>query len=145
MGALLIIAELFIPGGIAGTFGLGLVITSLWMLSSSIWQLLLFLVIFFVAISIIIYILFKIISREKFKNTLVLSLKMDKEDGFISGREEESLVGQRGITLSILRPVGKIKIAGKIYTASSEDKFIDANKQVEVVEVDGIKIIVMEV
>lgn len=145
IGGLLIIAELFIPGGVSGTIGAVLVFFSLASLTDSFGELMLGLALFIAFIGLVIYILLKIIPREKFKNTLILNLELNSEEGFTSNESHQQLLGQRGVTISILRPSGKIKIAGEIYYVSSDDKFIEKDKQVIVVNVDGNKIFVREV
>lgn len=145
IGGLLIIAELFIPGGIVGSIGAVLVFFSLAALTDSLAGLVLGIALFIALMSLIIYVLLKLIPRDKFKNTLILNSELRSEDGFMSNESYTHLLGQRGITISILRPSGKIKIAGEIYNVSSDDKFIEKDRQVIVSEVIGSKILVREV
>ncbi len=145
LGFFLIIAELFLPGGIAGSLGAVLVFFSLTALTDSFGELLLYIAIFIACVSLIIYILYKLIPREKFRNTLILSSRLNQESGFSSNADYSHLMGQMGITITILRPSGKIRVAGEIYYVSSEDKFIEKDKQVIVVGVEGSKILVREV
>lgn len=145
LGALLIIAELFIPGGIIGSIGAVLVFFSLASLTDSLGELFLGIVLFIAFIGLVIYLLLKLIPRERFKNTLILNSELNSQEGFSSNGNYDYLMGQRGISITILRPSGKIRIAGEIYYVSSEDKFIEKDKQVLVVGVEGSKIFVREV
>ncbi len=52
------------------------------------------------------------------------------------------LVGQRGVALTVLRPAGKIQLNGELIDAVSGGGFIDAETNVEVMEVTGNKIVV---
>ena len=56
-----------------------------------------------------------------------------------------SLVGQRGLTRSPLRPVGKAEIDGDYLDVFSEGGFIDANTEIEVVRHEGNRIFVREI
>lgn len=145
IGGLLILAELFVPGGIVGSIGAVLVFFSLTLLTDSLAELLMGIVLFIALMSLIIYVLLKLIPKDRFRNTLILNSELKTEEGFMSNASYEHLLGQRGITISILRPSGKIKIAGEIYNVSSDDKFIEKDRQIIVSEVNGNKIMVREV
>ncbi|MGN0772137.1 MAG: NfeD family protein [Christensenellales bacterium] len=52
------------------------------------------------------------------------------------------LVGKTGITLTALRPSGTVEIDGKKYDVVSQADFIDKDEKVEVIEVEGVRIVV---
>jgi membrane-bound serine protease (ClpP class) len=56
-----------------------------------------------------------------------------------------SLVGEQGVTLSVLRPAGKAQIAGNYIDVVSEGPWIPAGSTVEVVSVSGNRVFVREV
>lgn len=146
IGALLIFLELFIPGGVAGTIGVIIVFYAIFQLTNSIMGLLIGLLIFASLMVLAIYILLKLVSKDKLHNKLILNSVLNSDAGFNSNKvQSDELIGQRGITISVLKPSGKIKIAGEIYYVSSDDKFIDKDKQVEIVKVENNKILVREV
>lgn len=51
-------------------------------------------------------------------------------------------VGERGVTLSRLSPMGKVEIAGRIYEAKSLDSYVDPHREVEVVGFENFSVIV---
>lgn len=53
--------------------------------------------------------------------------------------------GDLGLTVSALRPEGKIKVGEDIITAWSEIGFIEANKQIEVLSIKENKIFVKQI
>ena len=55
---------------------------------------------------------------------------------------EELQVGDRGITLSRLSPMGKVDIGGRIYEAKSLDRYVDPRSEVEVVGFENFNVIV---
>jgi membrane-bound serine protease (ClpP class) len=54
----------------------------------------------------------------------------------------QSLAGKTGITASILRPVGKAEIEGRIYAVEAEDAFIEPGNKIQVIRVQGNRITV---
>lgn len=54
-------------------------------------------------------------------------------------------VGDRGVTLSRLAPMGKIDIGGRIYEAKSLDSYVDPQREVEVVGFENFSVIVKTV
>lgn len=146
LGTVLIFAELFIPGGIAGTIGFLMVIYAMAGLTSSIQALVISLILFILLVGFLIYILIKVIPKDRINNKLILNRELDSESGFNSNViPNKELEGQRGITITVLKPTGKIKISGEIYYVISDDKYIDKDRQVEVIKVEANKILVREV
>lgn len=64
-----------------------------------------------------------------------------KETQSLYGIERVS-VGETGITVSRLAPMGKVKIDGQDYEAKSEDGFIDQKSEIEVVGIEDNHLIV---
>jgi membrane-bound serine protease (ClpP class) len=56
-----------------------------------------------------------------------------------------TLVGKQGITVSVLRPVGRADIGGRSYSVESNGDYISAGTPVEVSRVRGNRIIVKTV
>ena len=144
IGIALIFAELFVPGGVLGTVGAIMVIWALTLMTDTFIGLLLAILVSFAIIGIIIYILIKIIPKERMRNTLILSSSLNKDEGYISSKDLQSYTGKVGIAESTLRPTGKAKIEGRILDVVSEDKLIEKGKMVKVTYVDGTKVLVRE-
>ena len=144
IGIALIFAELFVPGGVLGTVGAIMVIWALTLMTDTFIGLLLAILLSFTIIGIIIYILIKIIPKERMRNTLILSSSLNKDEGYISSKDLQSYIGKVGIAESTLRPTGKAKIEGRILDVVSEDKLIEKGKMVKVTYVDGTKVLVRE-
>ena len=144
IGIALIFAELFVPGGVLGTVGAIMVIWALTLMTDTFIGLLLAILVSFTIIGIIIYILIKIIPKERMRNTLILSSSLNKDEGYISSKDLQSYTGKVGIAESTLRPTEKAKIEGRILDVVSEDKLIEKGKMVKVTYVDGTKVLVRE-
>ena len=55
---------------------------------------------------------------------------------------EEMKVGDRGVTLSRLSPMGKVEIGGRTYEAKSLGTYVDPQRDVEVVGFENFSVIV---
>lgn len=71
-----------------------------------------------------------------------LSLEQELDSSSMPDPAAELKVGDRGITLSRLAPMGKVEIEGRIYEAKSPDRFVDPRKEVEVVGFENFNVIV---
>jgi membrane-bound ClpP family serine protease len=84
--------------------------------------------------------------------SLVLSLRSgiwgrfslkDKLEGKMNQIDPEKVkAGDRGAAISSLRPMGTVRVNGERYEAQSESVLIPPNYPVEVVRIDGYKLIV---
>jgi membrane-bound serine protease (ClpP class) len=76
--------------------------------------------------------------------TLLLATSQQTDAGFVvqAPEEESSLVGVRGKTITTLRPVGKADLAGEVTVVESEGQYIEPGVGVEVVAVNGNRIVV---
>ena len=55
---------------------------------------------------------------------------------------EELQIGDRGVTLSRLSPMGKVEIGGRTYEAKSQGAYVDPQRDVEVVGFENFSVIV---
>lgn len=78
--------------------------------------------------------------RAKSFNKVALHAEVDSR--LTSSRELGIAVGDEGVTLSRLAPIGKAKINGITVEAKSQDVLIDEQQPVVVIRVDGYNVIV---
>ncbi len=75
--------------------------------------------------------------------SLVLQERSDSSEGFVAADlEKKSLVGKRGTALCMLRPAGKVQIDGLRVDAVTEGDFIPKGCEVEVLKVEGNRVVV---
>ena len=87
----------------------------------------------------------KVFKKREMWTKIALKDQLSKEAGYNSmNMEYQKLLGEEGITMTDLRPVGTIKVRGKTYSAQSDGKWIKTDTKVTVVTVDGTKIQVEE-
>jgi membrane-bound serine protease (ClpP class) len=86
----------------------------------------------------------KVFAESPVFRKMVLSTEMNSAAGY-SAAIDLPAVGTKGITTTLLRPSGKVKIGGQQFTASSESGFIEAHVEIEVIAVNGGNLVVREV
>ncbi len=155
VGLALLFVEIFIPGfGLFGISGISLVIVGTILRAifhqdnDIIWlQVLQLTLLLTLAISLAFF-LFVLSTKQKwFKKNPIFSQDSTAVDLIHSQGTDDfrSLVGQFGYTITALRPAGKISIDKNIYDVTAESFFVEEGKNVEVVLVEGSKIVVRSI
>ncbi|QLK86964.1 serine protease [Staphylococcus sp. 17KM0847] len=145
IGVILVIIELFIVGAVLGLIGMGLIIFSLVTMGDNLSMMLLN-----VCIALILTIIEWVILVKIFKKTIslfdnvVLKDSTNKESGYTSHNDRSHLVGKVATTLTDLRPSGIIVLDGERIDAVSEGGFILQQSQVEIIEVEGTRVVVRQ-
>ena len=137
--------EIFEPGmgapGITGGIFLLIGIISLGSLEHAI----IAFIIIVVLLSIMLFIAYQSAKKGLLAKKIILGERFSKELGYSTSKSYEALLGLEGITITVLRPAGKVKIDEKEYDVVSEGRFIDENTKVKVVEVEGSRIVVSKI
>jgi len=145
VGVLIIIAEVILPsGGLLSLLAAGVIGYSLYFVfdSVSIEAGMMFVLgdVIILPISVIIGLKFLA------KSPATLKTELSSGDGVTSQVPElEEFMGQKGKSLSILRPSGSARINGKRLDVVSRGEYIDKDKKIIVISVTGNQIIVKEV
>ncbi len=157
-GVILLMLELLvIPGfGVVGVLGIVAIFTSLVLSLVGRFDLLTFGDLLNMAISkvmaaliaslIVSIVFFKIFPRTSVGKQVILLNSQDHEDGYVAQKiERQDLIGQIGTTLTLLHPSGTALINEKRYDVVTEGEFIEKERQVEVIEIEGMRMVVREV
>ena len=143
LGFILLLIELITPGfGLAGISGVLLLIFGCYLAYIKLnlfWGLLTSLISLLAVIG-----FFKIFSHSFIWKKIRLESKETKDTGFSSGTDLSHLLDKTGVSLSALRPSGIATIDGKRLDVSAEGLFIEKDKKVKVIKVEGNKVIVKE-
>jgi membrane-bound serine protease (ClpP class) len=73
---------------------------------------------------------------------VILEDTLTTKDGYVSNINRTDLIGKQGFTLTQLSPVGYIEVDGERLEVISEGIYVDINKQVTVLKVEGYKVVV---
>lgn len=85
----------------------------------------------------------KVFKHRDLWTKITLKYRLTNEAGYNSlNSEYEELIAQKGIALNNLRPVGTIRVNNKDYSAVSNGQWIVKDTPIEVIKVDGTKILV---
>ncbi|MBU8697616.1 NfeD family protein [Bacillus pumilus] len=145
-GLLLLILELFLPGGIVGVIGLICVVVSLFLAAGSFTEMAISILIATAVSIIAVILLTKVLGkRMKFFKKFILTDSTNKESGYVSNETREDLVGQIAVTLTALRPSGTAVLGDERIDVVSEGAFIDKDEQVKIVKAEGSRIVVRKV
>ncbi|MEH7526180.1 nodulation protein NfeD, partial [Bacillus sp. JJ1503] len=143
VGIGLIIAEFFLPGGVAGILGLAAILGSLFLASDNVVHMGISLLI---AISISILasiIMVKVLGKKmKFFKKIILTDATKTEEGYVSNKSRLELIGLEGYALTALRPSGTVVIEDERIDVVSEGAFILKDARVRVVKAEGSRIVV---
>lgn len=71
-----------------------------------------------------------------------LSLSQELESSSMEQPETHLKIGEKGVTVSRLSPMGKVEIGGNIYEAKSTDVYIDPKTEIEVIGFENFNVIV---
>ncbi|WP_072887969.1 NfeD family protein [Ornithinibacillus halophilus] len=145
LGIGLIIAEFFVPGGILGFIGVGSLVGSLFMAGANIGHMSMSIAIAFIVAVVAAVILFRRIGMDKgvFRH-VILKDRETTELGYVSQVNRLDLIGLEGVTVTQLRPSGVGQFDGERIDIVSEGGFVEANKPVKIVKVEGVRIVVRE-
>lgn len=86
----------------------------------------------------------KVFTESPALRKMILTTSLDTNAGYSTAMTLPT-PGTRGVTTTLLRPTGKVRIDGKVYTASTESGFLDPGNDVEVVAVHGSQLVVRAV
>ncbi len=92
------------------------------------------------------FIFLKVFPKRDMWSKIALVDQLSSEQGYNSMNDSyRHLVGEQGETLTDLRPVGTIRLREQEYSAVSNGHWIQKGEEIEVVSVDGTKILVKKV
>ena len=141
----LIFLEFFLPGGILGIFG-GISLLASMALGfyyySAATGMLIFVGEIFGA-GILLILMMKAFPHTRTGKRMILHTALDAESGYVGSSEGmEALVGQAGVADSDLRPSGMVRIDGRRVDAVADGLYVDQGQAVQVVQVDGNRVVV---
>ncbi|GGL40095.1 NfeD family protein [Sporolactobacillus putidus] len=85
----------------------------------------------------------KWLPKRDYLEKLTLQDRLSSDKGYVSmNKDYRDLVGKQGVTLTPFHPVGTVNINGKKYSAITDGVFLEENVPVQVVSVDGTRIVI---
>lgn len=144
LGILLLILEIFLPGAIVGILGFISLVSGIVLSAYDTQQGAVSLGIAVVIAVIVGYILAKYFGHKGLWNKFILETEQRNAEGYVAPKDQRNLLNQQGIALTPLRPAGIVRVGAKRVDAVSAGGFIAAGTPVEVVQVEGTRVVVQE-
>ncbi len=144
-GFVLIGVEMVLPGfsvpGISGIIGL---VVGVFILADTPMEAAVITIAVLALLGILMAVILWLLSRGKLKNPIVLEEEQRKDEGYISSSDLNYLLGKHGIAKTDLRPAGIVTIDEINFNVMSEVEYISAGSEVEIIKVEGSKLVVRE-
>lgn len=145
VGLVLIILELFLPGGIMGILGVAAMLTGLILAGGSLSGILIAIAIAIVVTIIGSYFFIRSFGYNGPLKRLVLFDSTSSEKGYLSHQERLDLTGRTGVTATPLRPSGSVKVDDEYLDVVTEGSYIEKGQLVKIVKVSGGRVVVRSV
>lgn len=145
IGIIFIVLEFFVPGGILGIIGVCAIVVSLFMSGYDLTQMSVSILIALIVAIVAFIILYRRADAEKgMFQKLILRDRTTTDKGYITTTVRSELIGQEGIAITTLRPAGMALIENERIDVVSEGTYIEQDKKIQVIAVEGMKIVVRE-
>lgn len=143
LGLLLLLVEAMAPGfGVAGISGIVCVLASIVMISSSFLEAMLILIATTAILVLIVIGLYKMGYGRGYIRKLILNTEQKNEEGYTGAQDYSKYLGMNGVVVTPLRSAGTVLLDGKRVDAVSEGEFIQKDEEVEVIKVEGYRVVV---
>lgn len=149
LGLILVIIEIFQPGfGFFGGLGTLLIIAGIVIRMLQGGSLLMLFIMIFIVVVILLGAFLIMVRSMKYgwlsRTDLIQTGTAVSPERSDATQDFSKLVNRTGKTTTPLRPSGKAVIDGTVYDVVTQGAFIDVNKDIKVVEVEGVRIVVLE-
>lgn len=145
-GVSLIALEMFIPGGIVGTVGVITLVYAIIYVNESTYNIAFIIIISFM-LSVALFLFNRKVLNKKlnFLNQLVLNDAISTEDGYVASESRSDLVGGIMMSYTDLRPAGVAVLNEEKFDVVTDGDFIEKGNKIEVVRVEGMRIVVRKI
>ncbi|MEZ7742857.1 serine peptidase [Gemella sp. 20925_1_85] len=145
-GLSLIGLEMFIPGGIVGTVGIITVIYAIIYINKSTYYIAFILVISLILAAIQFYVNRNVFhKRLTLLNRLVLNDSISTEDGYVASESRLELIGKKLQAYTDLRPAGVAVLGNEKLDVVTDGDFIEKGNEIEIIRVEGMRIVVKKI
>ena len=145
-GLVLIGLEMFVPGGIVGTVGIITVVYAIIYVNKSTYYIAFILVVSLI-LAVILYYVNRNVFHKKlmFLDRLVLNDSISTENGYVASESRVELVGKKLKAYTDLRPAGVAILDNEKLDVVTDGDFIEKGNEVEIVRVEGMRIVVKKI
>ena len=146
VGIGLIVVEMFEPGfGFFGAFGVISLIICIFVTAQTVMQGVMLTAFFFVLVLIMLGIFLSLMSKGRLPKKLILQESETVEQGFSGAGDMNHLMGKTGDVIARCRPAGIAEFDGVRLDVVSKGEFIEKGVRIEVIEIEGNRIVIKAV
>lgn len=145
-GLALIGLEMFVPGGIVGTVGIITVVYAIIYVNKSTYYIAFILVVSLIFAVILYYVNRNVLHKKlMFLDRLVLNDSISTKDGYVASESRVELVGKKLKAYTDLRPAGVAILGNEKLDVVTDGDFIEKGNEIEIVCVEGMRIVVKKI
>lgn len=146
LGFVCAVVEIAVPGfGIPGIAAVICLISGIFCVSDSVMEGIFVTLVVMVLLGTIMTTILWLLAKGKLRSPLILREAQKKEQGYISSSDLTYLLGKRGRAITDLRPSGAADFDEVRFDVLSEADYIEKGAALEIVKVNGSKMIVKQV
>lgn len=135
--------EMVVPGfSVPGISGIVCLIAGVFLLADTVMEGFFITVIVLALLGILMAVMLYLLSKGKFRSPIILEEEQKSTEGYLSSSDLKYLLGKKGVAMTDLRPTGVGQIDGINFGVISEGNYISAGEPVEIIKVEGSKLIV---
>ncbi len=144
-GFILIAVEMVIPGfGAPGICGIICLVAGVFVTADSVEKGAFITVIVLALLGIMMALILWLLSKGKLRSPIVLEEEQRRDEGYISSGDLQFLLGKQGLAETDLHPMGVGNFDGVSFDVLSEGKYISKGAKLEIIKVNGSRLIVKE-
>ena len=144
-GFILIAVEMVIPGfGAPGICGIICLVAGVFVTADSVEKGAFITVIVLALLGIMMALILWLLSKGKLRSPIVLEEEQRRDEGYISSGDLQFLLGKQGLAETDLHPMGVGNFDGVSFDVLSEGKYISKEAKLEIIKVNGSRLIVKE-
>src|SRR5699024_8262749 len=146
IGIILLVLELFVPGGILGIIGASSIVVSLFIAGYDLSHMAISIIIAFFVAVVTFIVLYRSAGKERgFFKKIIFRDRTTGDEGYVSAITRTDLIGQFGEITIPLRSAGTMILNDERIDVVTEGKYSDTHKRVRVVFVEGMRVVVREI
>ncbi|MDY3919904.1 MAG: NfeD family protein [Candidatus Limivivens sp.] len=144
-GFILIGIEIALPGfSVPGISGIICLVAGVFLLADSVTEAAFITIAVLALLGILMAVMLWLLSKGKLKTPIILKEEQNRAEGYLSSGDLDYLLGKQGYAATDLRPSGIANIDGINFDVVSEGNYISRDQKIEIIKVEGSKLVVRE-
>lgn len=144
-GFVLVGIEMILPGfSVPGVSGIICLVAGVFLLADSVMEAAMITIAVLAVLSILMAVILNLLSHNKIRTPIVLEEEQKRTQGYLSSKDLNYLLGRKGIAATDLRPSGIGQFDEVKFDVMSEGSYIIKDTRIEIIKVEGSKLVVKE-